>query len=447
SFAAVAALIVLTPLVESRLRACWAPDPFLPPSLVPRWRRRLEKPLGRVAQLFGCSVAAWAGLLPLMAWYFHLFTPVSVLANVLVIPLMYAITAAGLLSMVAHPVWPWLALVCNNANWFLVGILVHGVDWLGRLPLAYSFVRAPPLWAVIAFYALLCAVGSGRLVRWRRSLLAAGGVAVTGWAAVAFWTPVRDVELTVLAVDRGSSVFIDLPGVRGDLLVDGSDERSARTEVLPFLRACGVDHLGGLLLTRNNRDHAAGLTFVAGNVAADRAWDSGLGPRSRAHQEWRAMLTGRAVSPVILRAGQTLVPGGGAQLRVLHPPASWSVGRLGVQALVLALEHRDQRVLLLGDCSDAVERALLAGNNDLTAAVIVREAPAAGDCCVPEFLQTVRPRAVVLVTSRRRAIARDIDALAARLAGQGISLYRTDRTGAVVVRMGADRVTVRPWRE
>jgi len=57
-----------------------------------------------VVSLAGASVslAAWIGSLALIYWYFHLITPVSLLANLVVVPIAYFVLALAMLSLIAH---------------------------------------------------------------------------------------------------------------------------------------------------------------------------------------------------------------------------------------------------------------------------------------------------------------------------------------------------------
>ena len=154
SFSVVAAIVVLSPRIERPLNRWVAPDPFLPRRFVSRWRRAAESVARHGVRLLSCSLAAWVGLVPLLAVYFHLFTPVSIVANVLVVPLLGVILALGMVGMMAHAVWPWLTLTLNNANFLLLSVMTRGVDWLGRVPGSHWYVRTPPVWLVLVYYAL-----------------------------------------------------------------------------------------------------------------------------------------------------------------------------------------------------------------------------------------------------------------------------------------------------
>ena len=89
SFAVVGAILLWQePCFRALLRPS-ATDPFLPRSLVSRGRRAFETGYRKIASGFSVSAAAWAGSLLLIIWYFYLVTPISLLANLVVVPVAF----------------------------------------------------------------------------------------------------------------------------------------------------------------------------------------------------------------------------------------------------------------------------------------------------------------------------------------------------------------------
>ncbi|HKS38851.1 MAG TPA: ComEC/Rec2 family competence protein, partial [Verrucomicrobiae bacterium] len=87
SFFVVLSIALLLPPIENVRQRLLQSDPLLPPELRPRWQRCLDAPLRFVTTSFATSLAAWLGSLPLVAYYFHLLTPVSLVANVIIVPI------------------------------------------------------------------------------------------------------------------------------------------------------------------------------------------------------------------------------------------------------------------------------------------------------------------------------------------------------------------------
>jgi competence protein ComEC len=432
SFGVVLSLLVLAPRIQAVLERLIARDELLPGQVAPRWRIWTERPALWFLQLLSCSLAAWIGLLPLMAVYFHLFTPISTLANVLVVPLLGFIITLGMLGAMAHAVWPWLALTFNNANFFLLGTMIRGVEWLGNIPGGHHFVRAPPVWLVAGYYVVLALLLSGRL-SWRNKTV----IAVPAFAVVMFlaaW-PESAVEVTALDLRDGMAVFVNAPGEGEDWLIDGGGDWSGRRVVVPYLRAQGVDRLSAVVLTRGDKAHAAGLRDVLANVPTARARHGATGSRSKFFWDWLDFVRQRQLPIEHLRAGDAWDSAAGLRVNVLHPPRDSAYTRSDDNSIVLLIEFGPNRVLLTSDAGATVERRLLESRTDVRADVIIKGRHSDETSCTDEFLDAVRPAAVVQcvnVWPRGRYLQPEVRD---RLRLRSIVEYRTDETGAVTVQL------------
>jgi competence protein ComEC len=445
SFSVVLAIVTLTPLIEARLLPRIATDPFLPEEFVPNWRKKVERPLRRVIQLLSCSVAAWLGLLPLMALYFHLFTPISIVANLLVIPLLGCIIALGLLAALAHAVSAWLALTLNNANSLLIATMVRGVGWLGAVPLGHWFVRAPPVWLVWTYYGFGVLALSKRIAAQRRRLIAALAVPGMGLALFLHDGPSNKVDLTVLSLTDGTSIFARVLGSHHDLLIDGGGGWDGSHVVVPFLRSEGVNRLAATVLTCGDKPHAAGLTVVASEVSSRQADWSGIPSRSKYCAEWIRQIKAREIPLRVVKAGDELGSAPNARIRVLSPPPGVVASRADDNALVLAVEYGPTRVLLMSDAGETVEKRLLKDYSDLRAQVVVKGQHSKESSCTAEFLDAVRPETVVQVVNTDNSHRYPESALRDRLTARGITYLRTDDDGAVTIRLTKTGCEVRAF--
>jgi competence protein ComEC len=443
SFTVVLALLMITPRIQKRLEALFGPDWLTPRPLWPRWRTVLERPLIWLIQLFSCSLAAWIGLLPLMAVYFHLFTPISILANVLVVPMLGIIIALGMASTAAHAVWPWLAATFNNANYCLLSTMIHGVAWLGRAPGGHQFVQAPPLWLVAAYYVLLALLLNTHLPRRRLTL----GIVVPAFCvAVAVWHwPDNAVEITALDLHDGMAVFVNAPGEANDWLLDGGGDWSGERVVVPHLRSQGVDRLHTVLLTRGDKAHAAGLSAVIEKIGATRAAHGGTGSRSKFFWNWLGLVRERKLEIVTVREGDEWSVGPGIRVRVLNPPRDSLYTRSDDNAVVLLVESGTTRVLLTSDIGESVERRLLDSHVDLRAQVIIKGRHSEEASCTEEFLNAVKPEAVIQCASSLSLVRYPQPDLRDRLRQRGVAYYRTDETGAVTIHMTPQGYSIRTW--
>lgn len=133
---------------------------WLAPKIKSIFPEELDKiPLPRFLILtFSVSSAAWLGILPLIACYFKVFTPITVLANMIIVPYSALITVSGFSFALIGMLIPSLASVFAAANESLILILVKINYYLAAIPGAYFKLPEVPFVFVLIYYALLLLV-------------------------------------------------------------------------------------------------------------------------------------------------------------------------------------------------------------------------------------------------------------------------------------------------
>src|SRR2546427_7806884 len=143
SFSVVGAIILFADPLFGVLRRWGAPDPFLPRSLLRGPRHFMHLAFEWLCRGASVSLAAWLGSLPFVLWYFHIVTPISLLANLVVVPIAFFILAIALLSLLLTPLLVWPAVIFNNANWFLAQVVLGIVHLLAQVPGGHFYVERP----------------------------------------------------------------------------------------------------------------------------------------------------------------------------------------------------------------------------------------------------------------------------------------------------------------
>ena len=115
SFFVVLSIALFMPPLEKIRDRLLQTDPLLPAELLPRWQRWLSAPLRIVSTSVAVSLAAWFGSWPLTAYYFHLFSPVTLLANLLIVPLSSAALACNLGSLICGG-FKFERLICKGGT-------------------------------------------------------------------------------------------------------------------------------------------------------------------------------------------------------------------------------------------------------------------------------------------------------------------------------------------
>ena len=396
SFSVVAAIILLQQRILRPLLRLSETDPFLPRSLVSRSRHFFERTYYWLAGGLSVSAAAWIGSILLIIWYFYLLTPISLLANLTVVPVAFIVLATGMLSLLAAPVSATLSVVFNNANWSLSQLILSLVQLFAQLPTGHTYVERP------------------------------------------HWPLAAPTEITVL--DAGAGAAVHLRAAGKDWLFDTASARDYEGFLRDYLHSRGIDQLDGLLLTHGDALHLGGAAAVLDEFRPRQFLDNPAPDRSRTH---RALF---AKSRQLLVRGDSFLLSPRVSARVLFPPAQFRAKAADDEALVIRLEIDGKfHVLLVSDSGLSTEKQLLATPNELASDVLVMGRHYSGVAVSEEFIDAVQPRLIIATSVAFPARERVPDDWAQTIRARGITLFRQDETGAVRLDFFGDHWTATPF--
>ncbi|TSC56658.1 MAG: DNA internalization-related competence protein ComEC/Rec2 [Parcubacteria group bacterium Gr01-1014_18] len=96
---------------------------------------------GKIREHASLTIAASIFTQPLLLYYFGVFSPVALLANVLVLPFVASIVLSGLAVTVIAAVWFTLAQYLSILLWLALILLENSIQLLLRIPYAYFDFR------------------------------------------------------------------------------------------------------------------------------------------------------------------------------------------------------------------------------------------------------------------------------------------------------------------
>lgn len=428
SFLVVFCIALLVPPMRDLFRA-WTmkKDPFLPEALAQRWPPALHAIVSYIFNIAAVSLAAWLGSVPLGAAYFHLFTPVSVIANVVVVP----ITALALMSSMGSLLTGAahlgdLVVLCNHASWFFMQCVIHLSRWTARWPGGAWNVSTPAPVTFLLYYGALFSIFTGWLFRPKFKWPVAVGI--IGLSCV--WLAQRieqnhSTRLYFLPLNGGAAVFADNARPGESELFDCGNELSAQFVVKPFLCAQGVNTLDSLALTTGHVQDGGGAMVVLTNFSVGQLYLNSMPARSTAYRD----IVDTAKQTARWRTLQAGDMGGG--WRVLNPQAGRQFADADDNALVFRREIKGNSILLLSSLGRSGQDLLLERNPNLRADVVVAGMPAKDEPLCEPLLRQLQPKLIIIIDSDFPATRRASSKFRERLANSGAAVLYCRDTGAL----------------
>lgn len=369
------------------------------------------------------QAAVTVAMLPMLVTLFQQVSVASPLANALAIPLVslavVPLTLAGALPGLAP------ALVAAHA---LMQALMAALEAIAAWPQAVVATHAPAAWTVAAALAGAAWLLAPRGVPMR----SCGALWMVPLFAVAPPSPPPGAAwIDVLDVGNGLAVVVRT--ARHVLVYDSGPSWSGESDagsrvVLPFLRGEGVARLDMLVVSHADDDHYGGAFSLAAAAAPARLL-SPLPARDPLH-----LMVERSVP---CEAGHAWA-WDGVRFVVLHPPApvpGEPRRRENDRSCVLRVAARGGSVLLTGDIEARSEAELVARGAWLESDVLLAPHHGSKSSSSAAFLDSVSARRAVFSVGHRNRHRHPDRAVLARYAARGTIVHRTDRDGAVHLRL------------
>ncbi|HNT14707.1 MAG TPA: ComEC/Rec2 family competence protein [Verrucomicrobiota bacterium] len=430
SFFVVLSIALLVPPLQRGIDRRLALDSFLAPEIIPQWQRLARTGLRNLLLTLATSLAAWLGALPLTAYYFHICSPVTLLANLVIVPLSALALSCNLGSLLCGAGLPWVSELFNHAAWFWMLGMSRFSRWATLIPGAYAFVPAPGVFTCLIYYGLLVGCLSGWLWQRGRRLRTVAALLLLGLYYGGQWRSARrNFSLTILPLEGGHASFLDAAGRSRDWLVDCGSTNSVVYVVRPFLRAQGVTRLPRLMLTHGDVQHVGGAELLRDEFHCAEVWVSPFRFRSPVYRQVLTRLEHHPGLVKTVHRGDVAPP-----WRILHPGEddASSLGDDG--ALVCQAELHGVRVLLLSDLGRQGQHQLFDREaHRLRSDIVVTGIPTASEALSETLLRAIQPRVIIVADSEFPATARASTKLLDRLTAHRTLVLSTRTSGAVQI--------------
>jgi ComEC/Rec2-related protein len=348
SYGVVAAIALGTAWAAKTFSWMAQPELYLPFRQMTRWQRALLGLRRKVAGSLAVSLAAGVGSAPLTAFHFGIVTPVSVVASLVLVPLVFVLLGCALVSAAIHSISPPLARAVNQLNGIVASSCVLTAKGFSSIPGSHFVLRADT----------------------RPALL-------------------------VYDLEYGSAAACFSDGGSSAVLIDCGSRQSFEYLVAPSLRKLGITP-DAVVISHPDGGHLGG---------GPRVWErfpirQALLPVERARSPtFRAWIENAPPAGIKLLQASRLkelpLPDG-ATLEVLHAPDPLAYNALADDRVaVFRLHWRGWKILFTSDAGMGTELRMLDDLTDVAADVIIAGRHRSDISLCDRFLDAVNPRAII----------------------------------------------------
>ena len=420
SFAATAGILYMMPKLTKRFRAFGLPY--------------------FIASNFALTVSAQLLTIPIIAYYFHRLSLSSILANLLIVPIVELVIIIGLVAGIIAFVLPFLGSVVFLADSLLLGVIYEGTRILAKIPLGNIYLPTMGIFLSAVYYSLFIPI---MIEDWLREKLKnffepyrkTIGLICVAFALIGLIIVLikpKEVMFAFIDVGQGDAILVKTPNNHAFMLDaggvrDGSFDMGARVDV-PFLWYHGITELNFIFLTHVHEDHAAGVGGILKYIPVKQVITANEG--LEAYQ--KSLKVNKEIMDKTnfhtANKGDIFMIDG-VRVEVLHAPKT-AMGENEMSNLY-KVSYGRASVLVTGDLVKEDELKLTEAKTDLKATILKVGHHGSKTSSSKEFLKAVNPLFAVISVGFGNSFGHPHEETLKNLSETKAKIYRTDKDGAV----------------
>lgn len=439
SFSAVASIVFFLGQFQKILPEKYHPERISNPGLKLLWG------------MFLVSIAAQLGTLPLTAIYFQRIPVISLIANILIVPLIGCQVALGFILLLFGWI-PGVGYIYGHSAWLIYQITDALTGQLSSLPFAYLTVGnwswLYTLGYGLCLTAILLLLQPENQWRWRAvfPVLILAIMLIWNWSLEK-----RQLQIWFLDVGQGDATLIQCPDDK-TILVDAGERLRwkdyGRDVVIPVSRSLGINKITYAVMSHPHNDHIGGFIATLRTLPVDTVIDTWSQYNSWTYQEIHRISDSLQI-PVVRRGRDDfirLAPDCYIQILAPVPTMKYSSHSQNNRSLVFRLVFGRTSVLFLGDAEIKEEQLLLRDPEYVDSDVLKVAHHGSITSSTPALLDRISPSLAVISVGDRNKFGHPSELVLQRFQSRNIPVLRTDQSGAVHIVSNGEQIGENPWR-
>ncbi len=408
----------------------------------------------RLLNILAITLAAQILTLPIVAYHFEQVALVSLLANLIVVPVQPILMIIGVLATLIGSAFLPLGKLVGWVAWLLLTFTIRAVELLAQIPFASVPIQVNEF-TLIFTYVMIGAMTwylyqeaerraeTRKRLRLNVSQPVMAGVSVMGLFLAISWSsgqPDGLLHVSFLDVGQGDAIFVETPTGRQILIDGGEFPTLLNSEIgrkLPFWDR----EIDLVIATHPDADHVTGLPEIFDRYRVQRfIYDGQTAAISGVYGAVWERIEAQDVETYIAQAGEVIEVEDGVRLEIVHPSGTLDEDIRNNNSVSLRLVYGEFSLLLTGDAEVEAERAMLATGLPLASVVYKAGHHGSQTSSSADFMNAINPQIVIISAGVDNQFGHPHPDVIGRFNASGAAVLDTRLHGTIEVKTDGEQM-------
>ena len=385
------------------------------------------------------------GLIPIQAYYFNELPILTILANLIIAPLLSLGLVLGAIMVGIYYSIPGLNNILGLALDIVLNLQFKLVDLLHKIPFGRINIHSPSISEIVLYYVFILIlfkiVDIRKLNKNIKRTIMYYLLFYIVCVSIFFY---KDQSLEIHFIDVGQGDSILIKNKKSYYLIDTGGSIFGNFDIgknitLPYLKKNGIMKLNGVFISHFHEDHSQGLPLLIDKLKVDNVLISYGNPNSEAYNH----IIEKNIPVTILRENDRIVLDKNTSIEVLSPTVDFINRNLEENdlSLVFLLKYFNREILFTGDMEKEVENYLL---DKFHRPVDIIKVPHHGSNTSSDssLLEVIKPKIGVITVGRKNMYGHPQKEVLDRYDEIGTEIFRTDTMGMIKVLLNKEYMKI-----
>ena len=371
------------------------------------------------------SFSAQLGTIPLTAYYFGRIPLISIIANLVVIPLIGGFVALGFTKLIFFWI-PLFNFFIDQVNWLIKELIYGSVSLFDKFPL--SSIPSPQFdWINLIQYILIVALIILLIQRKYRKIIIIGVLFINSilWP---WMFEKKGMDLIFMDLGTDESAIIRTSENKNILINAGAISmfsNDLNRILLPTIKNLEIDKFDCFIRSKGNSNHQIGIAKTIEAIPIDEVWDIGIDYDSWIDDYIRNMIEFNNIDYNIIHRGDVIRIDNKSYIQFLLP---LDINKSEIRSLAMKIVNGSNSILFIDELTDTDFEILIKDGEGINSDVLKMTFPKQIPNNFNEFINIVDPKKTVITGSRTNKGSPTSVELGEII---GSELFFTDSIGAV----------------